>query len=39
MKKIQKSLKEKKSILWIIIFTLLLLFIGAPLFNAIATNQ
>ena len=39
MKKIQKSLKEKKSILWIIIFTLLLLFIGAPLFNAIATNK
>lgn len=39
MKKIKKSLKEKKSILWIIIFTLLLLFIGAPLFNAIATNK
>ena len=39
MKKIKKTLKEKKSILWIIVFTLLLLFIGAPLFNAIATNK
>ena len=39
MKKIKKTLKEKKSILWIIVFTLLLLFIGAPLFNATATNK
>lgn len=39
MKKIKKIYTESKHFILIILFTLVLLFIGAPLFNAIATNK